>query len=131
MLMIRFQRFGRKNDPAFRVVLTDKRNAPKSGKFLEVLGFKNPKTKEKKLDVERIKYWISKGAKTSATVHNLFISEKIFEGKKINVVPRPTSPLAHLLSKEMGEEKKESPSPLQGVDLGEVKGTEDIDKPQE
>ena len=87
MLMIRLQRFGRKNDPNFRVVLTDKRNATKSGKFLEILGFKNPKTKQKKLEAERIKYWIGSGAKVSPTVHNLLISEKIIEGKKINVVP--------------------------------------------
>src|SRR3989344_5398910 len=89
MLMIRLQRFGRKNDPNFRVVLTDKRNATKSGKFLEILGFKNPKTKQKKLEAERIKYWIEKGAKISPTVHNMLISEKIIEGKKINVVPKP------------------------------------------
>ena len=89
MLMIRLQRFGRKNDPNFRFVLTDKRNATKSGKFLEILGFLNPKTKQKKLEAERIKYWISKGAKVSPTVHNMLISEKIIEGKKINVVPPP------------------------------------------
>src|SRR3989338_1781724 len=89
MLMIRFQRVGRKNDPNFRVVLTDKRNAPKSGKFLEILGFNNPKTKQKKLEGERIKYWIEKGAKVSPTVHNMLISEKIIEGTKINVIPIP------------------------------------------
>jgi small subunit ribosomal protein S16 len=88
MLMIRLQRFGRKNDPGFRVVLTDKRNAPKSGNFLEILGFSNPKTKQKKLEGERIKYWISKGAKLSTTIHNMLISEKIIEGKKISVVPQ-------------------------------------------
>ena len=38
MLKIRLQRFGRKNNPAFRVVLTDSKNATKSGKFIEVLG---------------------------------------------------------------------------------------------
>ena len=89
MLMIRLQRFGRKNDPNFRVVLTDKRNAPKSGKFLEILGFSNPKTKQKKLDGERIKYWVEKGAKVSPTVHNMLVQEKVIEGKKINVVPLP------------------------------------------
>ena len=87
--MIRLQRFGRKNDPSFRVVLTDKRNAPKSGKFLEILGFMNPKTKQKKLVGERINYWINKGAKVSPTVHNMLVGEKMIEGKKINVVPLP------------------------------------------
>lgn len=87
--MIRLQRFGRKNDPSFRVVLTDKRNAPKSGKFLEVLGFYNSRTKAKNVKGDRVKYWISKGTQLSATAHNLFIAEKIIEGKKINVVPNP------------------------------------------
>jgi ribosomal protein S16 len=45
MLKIRLQRIGRKNDPAFRVVLTDSKNSTKSGKFLEVLGTYNPKQK--------------------------------------------------------------------------------------
>ena len=101
--MIRLQRFGRKNDPNFRVVLTDKRNAAKSGKFLEILGFKNPKTKQKKLDGERIKYWIQKGAKVSSTVHNLLVSEKIIEGKKINVVPLPKKEEIKIEEKPVGE----------------------------
>lgn len=89
MLMIRLQRFGRKNDPSFRIVLTEKRNAPKSGKFLEILGFYNPKTKVKNINGDRVKYWIYKGAQLSSTAHNLFIDEKIIEGKKIRVVPSP------------------------------------------
>ncbi|MBY0376838.1 30S ribosomal protein S16, partial [Patescibacteria group bacterium] len=40
---IRLQRIGRKNDPAFRVVLTDSKNSTKSGRFLEILGTYNPK----------------------------------------------------------------------------------------
>ena len=38
MLKVRLQRIGRKNDPSFRVVLTDSKNSTKSGKFLEILG---------------------------------------------------------------------------------------------
>lgn len=106
MLMIRLQRFGRKNDPSFRVVLTDKRNAPKSGKFLEVLGFSNPKTKQKKIEAERIKYWISKGAKLSSTMHNMLISEKTIEGKKINVVPIPKIKNTEVEKKLEEESKK-------------------------
>jgi ribosomal protein S16 len=43
MLKIRLQRIGRKNDPAFRAVLTDSKNSTKSGKFLEIVGTYNPK----------------------------------------------------------------------------------------
>lgn len=88
MLKIRLQRIGRKNDPAFRVVLTDSKNSTKSGKFLEILGSYNPKVGEKKLDGEKIKYWLSKGAKCSDTMHNFLVSDKVIEGKKINALPK-------------------------------------------
>jgi small subunit ribosomal protein S16 len=83
MLMIRFQRRGRVNDPAFRVVLAEKRSKPKSGE-LEVLGSFHPKTKDTVLKSERILYWISKGAQPSPRVHNLLIDKKVIEGVKIN-----------------------------------------------
>ncbi|QQG45074.1 MAG: 30S ribosomal protein S16 [Candidatus Sungiibacteriota bacterium] len=85
MLVIRFQRIGRKNDPAFRIVVTERRSKPKSGE-LEILGSYQPKTKETVLKNERILYWISKGAKVSDTVHNLLISKGVIKGSKINTV---------------------------------------------
>src|SRR3989338_4945017 len=88
MLKIRLQRIGRKNDPAFRVVLTDSKNSAKSGRFLEILGTYNPKAGEKNLENERIKYWMSKGAKCSDTMHNFLVHDKVIEGKKINVLPK-------------------------------------------
>ena len=84
MLMIRFQRVGRKNDPAFRIVLAEKRSKPKSGE-MEILGSFHSKTKETRLKSERILYWLSKGAKSSARVHSILISKGVISGKKINV----------------------------------------------
>jgi len=88
MLKIRLQRIGRKNDPSFRVVLTDSKNSTKSGKFLEILGTHNPKAGNHKFNDEKIKYWISKGAKLSDTMHNFLVREKVIQGKKINVLPK-------------------------------------------
>ena len=88
MLKIRLQRIGRKNDPSFRAVLTDSKNSAKSGKFLEIVGTYNPKQGEAKFDGERVKYWISKGAKLSETMHNFLVRQKIIEGKKVNVLPK-------------------------------------------
>jgi len=85
MLRIRFLRIGRKNQPFFRLVVTDKKNPPQGGRFLEVLGFFNPLTKEKKLKKERIEHWLKNGAKPSARVHNLLVSEGIIKAKKIAV----------------------------------------------
>ncbi len=88
MLKIRLQRIGRKNDPSFRAVLTDSKNSTKSGRFLEIVGTYNPKKGETVLEAERIKHWISKGAKLSDTMHNFLVHQKIIEGKKINVLPK-------------------------------------------
>lgn len=88
MLVIRFQRVGRTNDPAFRVVVTEKRSKPKSGE-LEILGSYHPKTKVTSLKNERILYWISKGAKASDTVHNLLVSKGVLKEAKKNVVKIP------------------------------------------
>ncbi len=92
MLKIRLQRIGRKNDPSFRVVLTDSKNSTKSGKFLEILGTYNPKAKgdslNRALDAEKIKYWMSKGAKCSGTMHNFLVHDKVIEGKKLNVLSK-------------------------------------------
>jgi small subunit ribosomal protein S16 len=89
--MVRLQRTGRKNDPSFRVVLTDSKNGPKSGKFKEILGTFNPKSGEINFKADRIKYWISVGAKTSDTVNNFLVDKKIITGKKINVLPKKSS----------------------------------------
>ena len=90
--MIRLQRTGRKHEPTFRVVLTDSKNGPKSGKYLKNLGWYDTRIKNvaKQLDVEAIKHWTSKGAKLSLTLHNFLISQKVIEGKKLNALPKKT-----------------------------------------
>ncbi len=99
--MIRFQRIGRKNDPAFRIVLTEKRSKPKSGE-LEILGSFHPKTKEIGLKNERILYWLSKGASTSPRVHNILVSKGVLRVKKINVTKKkPDESLAKEPPKEL------------------------------
>ena len=96
MLMIRLQKVGRKHEPVFRLVLTDSKNGPQSGKFLEVLGsFDARKGDTSDFKGDRIKDLISKGAQPSGTVHNMLVESKIIEGKKINVLPKK-SPVINL-----------------------------------
>lgn len=85
MLVIRLFRTGKKNQPSFKIVITDKRKSSKGRGFIEDVGFYNPLTKQKNLKTDRIKYWVSIGAQPSDTVYNLLIKEKIIEGKKIPV----------------------------------------------
>ncbi len=87
--MIRLQRVGRKHIPVFRLLLTDSKNSTKSGKFIEILGSHDPRSeKGTTIKADRVKYWIGQGAKLSDTVHNLLISHKIIEGKKVNALPK-------------------------------------------
>ena len=88
MLKIRLQRIGRKNDPAFRVVLTDSKNSTKSGKFKEILGSYNVKEGVMIFKADRITYWISNGAQVSDTVHNFLVHQKLVSGKKKNVLSK-------------------------------------------
>jgi small subunit ribosomal protein S16 len=82
MLVIRLFRTGKKNQPTYKIVVTEKKNPPKGGRFVEEVGFYNPKTKERILKKERIQYWISQGVQPSDTVFNMLVSESVIEGKK-------------------------------------------------
>ncbi len=67
MLRIRLSRHGRRNRPFFRVVLTEHTKPVKSG-YKEVLGYRDPITKDLHIDVEKAKYRISKWAQPSERV---------------------------------------------------------------
>ena len=66
---IRMKRVGAKNAPFFRIVVADSRS-PRDGKFLEELGSYQPLKKGDNftLNLDRAKYWLSKGAQPSDTV---------------------------------------------------------------
>lgn len=73
MVRIRLRRVGGHNQASFRIVATDK-ESPVKGRFIEVLGFYNPRTEPATitLEEERIYHWISKGAQPSDSVMQIF-----------------------------------------------------------
>ncbi|MBU6321655.1 MAG: 30S ribosomal protein S16 [Patescibacteria group bacterium] len=87
MLMIRLQRIGRKNDPAYRVSVLERARAARTGRVVETLGSYNPKTKQFAVDETSIKEWIGHGAKPTATLQNLFIAKGIITGEKADSFP--------------------------------------------
>ena len=111
MLMIRLQRVGRKNDPSFRVIVTDSKWKPKTGKFLEILGSYDARKGAPVINTERAKHWLSVGAKASGTVHNLLINLKAITGKKVNVLGKKT-PIA---KEVVVEESKKEEAPVAEV----------------
>jgi small subunit ribosomal protein S16 len=88
MLKMRLQRYGRKNNPTYRVVVTDSRNSTKTGNHVDVIGSYEPKAGNFQIDGEKAKHWISKGVQVSDTVHNFLVTKKVIEAKKKNVLPR-------------------------------------------
>ena len=100
------QRVGRINMPSYRIVVTEHARSTKTGNFVEKVGSYNPKTKEKKLELERIKYWLSVGAQASPTVHNMLVSLGAINAKKINVLPKYKEPV-----KEPEAPAAEAPAP--------------------
>lgn len=86
--MIRFQRIGRKNDPAFRIAVLEKTSGPKAGKYVDLVGTYNPKTKATNIQADRIQDWVKKGAQVSPSVKNLLIAKGVFEGTKVAVISK-------------------------------------------
>lgn len=72
MLAIRMRRAGSKNRPFFRIVVTEAKSA-RDGRFVEVLGHYNPRTKPESVEIdrERLMHWIGAGAAPSDTVRTL------------------------------------------------------------
>lgn len=102
---MRLQRVGRKNDPSYRIVVTDKRTGPKSNKHTALLGSYNPKLNHVQLDTDAAKVWLSKGVQPSDTVHNILVSQKVIDAKKLNVLPKK-SPIVDEEALKKAEEER-------------------------
>ncbi|HLW74370.1 MAG TPA: 30S ribosomal protein S16 [Gammaproteobacteria bacterium] len=80
MVTIRLSRGGAKKRPFYHLVVTDSRT-PRDGRYIERLGFYNPlaaKHEETlRVDAERVKHWVSKGAQTSERVQYLLKEHKV------------------------------------------------------
>ena len=73
MVKIRLRRMGAKKAPYYRIVVADSRS-PRDGRCIEELGIYDPAAEgaEKfKVDMERVKYWVSNGAQPTDTVRGL------------------------------------------------------------
>jgi small subunit ribosomal protein S16 len=75
---LRLTRVGGRRDPIWRVVVADQRS-PRDGRFIETVGQYNPQTDPStiKLDEDRVRVWLSKGAQPTATVRKLLKTQGI------------------------------------------------------
>jgi small subunit ribosomal protein S16 len=73
MVRIRLRRTGQRGQPSYRLVIADK-ESPRDGRFLEIVGFYNPRTDPATLNIkeDRVFEWMSKGAQPTESVAQLF-----------------------------------------------------------
>lgn len=100
--MIRLQRIGRKNDPAFRMVVTEKTASVTAGNYVDLVGTYNPKTKAFTVAADRIQEWVKKGAQLSPSLNNLLVNKGVIEGTKLPVISK--SNLEKNVAKRAAEE---------------------------
>ena len=77
MLAIRLQRFGRKGDAFYRIIVQEAQKNPTSGKVVAFIGHYNPKTKEVKLDTTKAQEYVNNGAQPSSRVASLLELQKV------------------------------------------------------
>ena len=105
MLKIRLSMGGAKKRPVYKIVVADSR-FPRDGRFIEKLGFFNPlvpknKKDRMKLQVERIKHWMSKGAKPTIRVARI-----LGEAEIIPMLAKGNNPLKAIPKKDRKKHKK-------------------------
>ncbi len=80
MVRIRLRRIGAKAQPSYRIVAADK-ESPRDGRFLEILGFYNPRTDPAtiQLNEDRLYHWLKNGAQPSESVEQVLKSAGFYE----------------------------------------------------
>jgi small subunit ribosomal protein S16 len=108
-LKIRLSRGGAKKKPFYRIVVAESLS-PRDGKFIERLGSYDPMVESDRitLNVERIKYWISKGAKPTLRVAKLLSKDGIVSAPVIREQPIKSAPGKKRLEREAEEAKTEA-----------------------
>jgi len=108
-LKIRLARAGTKKRPVYHIVVADSRS-PRDGRFIERLGFFNPllpkeKTERMKLDLEKVKAWMAKGAQPTDRVSRFLDDAGIMKREKRN---NPTRAIPRKERKAMKEEAEKA-----------------------
>jgi small subunit ribosomal protein S16 len=80
---IRLARVGAKKQPSYRVVVADSR-AARDGRSIETIGHYNPRTDpvEIRIDADRVRHWLARGAQPSETVARLLRQAGIVSGQE-------------------------------------------------
>ena len=107
---IRLSRGGSKKRPFYKVVAADQR-APRDGRFIERLGSYNPMLPKEHadrfiVDVERVKYWLSKGAQPTERLEKMLSALGLVNAPATREQPKKSAPKAIALERIKEKEEK-------------------------
>ena len=130
-LKIRFSRGGAKKRPFYKIVVAEALS-PRDGKFIERLGSYNPMVAKDHaerlvLNVERAKYWLSKGAQPTLRVAKMLSSDGLVKAPVIRDQPIKSAPGKKRQEKEAEEAEKSAvpaEAPAEEVATEEAAATE-------
>ena len=113
MLRIRLSMIGAKKRPIYKIVIADSR-FPRDGRFIEKVGLFNPllpkeKKERIKIETERVKHWLSKGAKPTVRVSRILGEAQIMPMPKAGNNPQKAIPKKDRKKDGKEEPKKEAP----------------------
>ncbi len=80
---IRLRRTGAKNVPLYWIVVADARS-PVKGKFIEKLGWYDPRAKKVEVDKDKVLSWVSKGVKISNSVKKILLNFAVVSSKELD-----------------------------------------------
>ena len=111
MLAIKLKRIGKKHQASFRIIVSEKRSKI-DGRYVEDLGWLNPRSDELNVNKERAEYWLKNGAQPTDTVYNLLVKIGLIKGPKRAVHAKskneaPTQSVAEEKPQTAPEEKEE------------------------
>lgn len=142
MVKIRLRRVGSKKQPSFRLVVADSR-APRDGRFIEEIGFYNPRTEPETLRIkeERALHWLSVGAQPTDSAERLLKTrgtfarfERLREGESLEALLAEAEAAeeaeveAEAEIEEAAEtEQEDTEAPVAETEPGEASGTEEAE----
>jgi small subunit ribosomal protein S16 len=121
---IRLKRMGAMKRPFYRIVVADSRS-PRDGRFIEILGYYNPcvEPSELKIDGEKAKLWLGRGAQPTETAGALLKKEGLLE----RIVPRPARPVDPKKAASNKSEKTKN----EDAPIGDAASSESVPTEQE
>ncbi|HET89554.1 MAG TPA: 30S ribosomal protein S16 [Chloroflexi bacterium] len=132
MVKIRLRRVGAKKQPSYRVVVADSRS-PRDGRFIEVIGFYNPRTEPETVSIkeERALYWLSVGAQPTLAVERLLKNqgtldrfERLKQGESLEALAAEAAQVLEVVE-DVGLETRPEPATTEPEEEPELVETRD------